>query len=331
MSEIALHYTRAGKVESMHRADIAFVNVQGQLVDAVGEAQRPMFWRSAAKPFQVLPLVREGGLERFGLTQEELAFLVSSHSGESSHVALAQGVLAKLGLTPAALACGAAKPMNGKAATAVLTAGGKFQAVHNACSGKHSGMLALAVLRGLETEGYTLPGHAVQQTMHREVAAAAGLEQSAVDLGIDGCGVPVFWLPLARMAYAYARLAKPAAGAWGEDEAAMTAIRDAMLAHPHAVAGTGRIDTVLMELTKGRLVAKIGSEAVYCLADTESGLGIAFKVEDGSYRSINPMVIGVLKRAGLLTKAEEEALWAKYPPVLKNHRGDVIGTVEVLL
>ncbi|NCB75664.1 MAG: asparaginase [Negativicutes bacterium] len=330
MSEVVLHYTRAGKVESLHRADIAFVNLKGEIVDAVGDAKRPMFWRSAAKPFQVLPFVRDGGVEHFGLTQEELAFLVSSHSGEKEHVALAQSVLAKVGLTPEALACGAAKPMSGKAATAVLLAGEKFQAVHNACSGKHSGMLALAMLRGLSIDGYTLAEHTVQQVMHQEVAAAVGLKQDEVELGIDGCGVPVFWLPLDRMAYGYARLAKPEGAGWSADEASITAVRNAMVAYPHAVAGTGRIDTVLMELTKGRLVAKIGSEAVYCLADTKSGLGITFKVEDGSYRSINPMVIGVLKRAGLLTKEEEAALWAKYPPVLKNHRGDIIGTIEIL-
>ena len=330
MSEILLHYTRAGKVESIHRGDIVAVNVSGDIVSAVGNPRKPMFWRSAAKPFQVLPFVQQGGLAQFAITDEELALMVSSHSGEPQHVALVQQVLGKIGLSVDALACGSSRPMDGRTSKELIKLGQKPQAVHNPCSGKHSGMLALCQMLGLPVEGYTEADHQVQKIMHQAVADSAGLAVDQVEIGIDGCGVPVFYLPLDHMALAYARLVQPEKGGWGEQTEAVTKIRNAMLAYPSVVAGTGRIDTVLMELTKGRILAKVGAEAVYCLASVPDGVGITFKIEDGSPRAINPVVIGILKKLDLITKDEYDVLVEKFPPVLKNHRGDMIGTIETV-
>jgi L-asparaginase II len=331
MSEVLLHYTRGGKVESRHHADVAVVDVTGKMVWEFGDGNRPMFWRSAAKPFQVLPLIEKGGVDRFGLTEEEVAFMVSSHSGESQHVNLAYSILKKIELTIDDLACGAAKPMNSKMAKELMMQQLPFQAVHNACSGKHSGMLALAQMLQIDPTGYTELTHPVQQIMHQAVADSANLQKEEIDTGIDGCGVPVFYLPLYNMAWAYARLAKPEQGQWGERETAVQLIRNAMLNHPQVVAGSKRFDTVLMNITKGRILAKIGAEAVYCLASVPDGIGVSFKIDDGSYRSITPAGIAILKKLELVSKAEYQALIEYFPPILKNHRGDVIGTVEAVI
>lgn len=330
MSEILLHYTRAGKIESIHRGDIVAADAKGKILDAVGDAGKRMFWRSAAKPFQALPFVRQGGLERYGITEEELALLVSSHSGEPAHVRLAGSVLAKIGLDESALDCGAARPMSGKAAKALIERGEKPRAAHNPCSGKHSGMLSLCRMLGFPIEGYTEPSHAAQKIMHETVARCARVAPNELEIGIDGCGVPVFYLPLKNMSWAYARLADPKAGDWGEDEAAMTTIRDAMIHYPLILSGTGRIDAAVSEITRGRIIAKVGAEAVYCLASAADGIGITFKIEDGGHRAIAPVVLGILKRLDLVSRAEYEALAKKFPKELKNHRGDVIGTVETL-
>lgn len=330
MSEVLLHITRAGKVESIHRGDIVAVNVAGKVVDAVGDAYKPMFWRSAAKPFQVLPFVQQGGMDQFGITNEELALMVSSHSGESQHVALVKQILEKVGLALDVLACGAARPMDGRASKELIKQGQKPEAVHNPCSGKHSGMLALCQMLGLSVEGYTESEHQVQKIMHQAVAESTSLDPQQIEIGIDGCGVPVFYLPLYNMALAYARLVHPAQAGWGAQEQAVTKIRDAMIGYPQVVAGTGRIDTILMNLTKGRIVAKVGAEAVYCLGSVPDGIGITFKIEDGGIRAINPVIIGILKRLDLITKAEYDQLVEKFPPILKNHRGDIIGTIETV-
>lgn len=331
MSEVLLHYTRGGKVESRHRADVAVVDVTGKEIWEFGNSKRPMFWRSAAKPFQVLPFIERGGMDTFGLTNKELAFMVSSHSGEAQHVELAYSVLEKIGLTVEALACGPAKPMNSKVAKELMVQQKAFHEVHNACSGKHSGMLALAQMLKVDIEGYTELKHPVQQLMHQAVADSTHLKKSEVDTGIDGCGVPVFYLPLYHMAWAYARLGRPEQGQWGEREQAIGLIRDAMLAYPEIVAGSRRFDTVLMNITKGRILAKIGSEALYCMASVPDGIGITFKIDDGSYRAVAPAGIAILKKLELISAAEYQALLEAFPPILKNHRGDMIGTVESTL
>lgn len=331
MSEVLLHYTRGGKVESMHRADVAVVDVSGKEIWTFGNNKRTMFWRSAAKPFQVLPFIERGGIDAFGLTSKEIAFMVSSHSGEAQHVELAYSVLGKIGLTVAALACGPAKPMSSKVVKELMIQQQAYHEVHNACSGKHSGMLALAQMLKASIDDYTELQHPVQQLMHQAVADSAYLQKSAVDTGIDGCGVPVFYLPLYNMAWAYARLGKPEQGGWGQREKSVSIIRDAILAHPEVVAGSRRFDTVLMNITKGRILAKIGSEALYCMASVPDGLGISFKIDDGSYRAVAPAGISILKKLELISAAEYQALLAAFPPILKNHRGDMIGTVESTL
>lgn len=331
MSEVLLHYTRGGKVESRHYADVAVVDSKGKMVWEFGDGNRPMFWRSAAKPFQVLPLIEQGGMDRFHLTEEEVAFMVSSHSGEAEHVNLAYSILKKIGLTADALACGAAKPMNSKMAKELMLQQLPYQAVHNACSGKHSGMLALAQMLQADTTGYMELSHPVQQIMYQAVADSANLKKEEVDTGIDGCGVPVFYLPLYNMAWAYARLAKPEEGQWEERENPVRLIRNAMLAYPRIVAGSKRFDTVLMNITKGRILAKIGAEAVYCLASVPDGLGISFKIDDGGFRAINPAGMAILKKMDLLSAAEYQELMEHFPPALKNHRGDVIGSIEAVI
>ena len=330
MSEILLHYTRAGHVENIHRGDIVIVNCAGDIVHSVGNAHLPMFWRSAAKPFQALPFVKNGGLDKYNISEEELAILVSSHSGEENHVALVRGILKKLGVDETVLDCGVLRPMNGKAYKKLLLAGEPITAVHNQCSGKHSQIIALAIMLGVPVEGYIRPDHPAQKLIFKHVAMASKMPEDKLEIGIDGCGVPVFYLPLYNMALAYARLSTPKLGDWNDYEIAATKIRDAMSKYPQVVSGTGRIDLAVPEITNGRIIAKIGADAVYCMCVKDENLGIAFKIEDGSYAAITPMVIAVLKKFDLLTKAEADELDKKFPPTLKNHRGEIIGTIEAV-
>lgn len=331
MSEVVLQYTRAGHVENIHRGDVAAVNCKGEVVASIGNAHLPMFWRSAAKPFQALPFVKNGGLEKYGITDEELALLVSSHSGEENHVALVRGILSKLGLDESVLDCGVVRPMSGKAFKKIIAAGEKVLPVHNPCSGKHSQIIALAMMLGIPYQGYTEPAHAAQKIIFKHVAMASRIPEEKLEIGIDGCGVPVFYLPIYNMSLAYARLSTPKLGDWSDYEVAATKIRDAMSQYPQVLSGNGRIDMAVSEVTGGRIIAKIGADAVYCMAVKDGDLGITFKIEDGDYSAVTPMTIAVLKYLELLTKDEAAQLDKKFPPVLKNHRGDIIGTIESVL
>jgi L-asparaginase II len=327
MSEILAHVTRGGMVESIHRGDLVAVDTRGHIVYSVGEAYKTTFWRSAAKPFQVLPLVEAGGMERFQLTSEELALMTSSHGGEEKHVKAVESILAKLEQQPDVLECGSAAPMYQRAANKIIKEGSSFSALTNSCSGKHCCMIALAMLKGYDIPGYSQPIHPVQHEMLRTSADLTGLLPKDITLGIDGCGVPVFGMPLYNMAIAYAHLAQPHTCPQVRQDA-LRIIAAAMVAHPYFVAGTNRLDTLLMQATDGRILAKLGAEGVYNVSIMDEGIGVALKIEDGNTRAIGPIIIEALNRMGYLKPEELEKLHSQQQVLVKNHKKETIGLIK---
>jgi len=199
--------TRGSLVESAHRGAIAVVDDSGHLVASLGSAGQPFFARSCAKPFQALALVCSGAADAFGLTEAELAVVCASHSGEPEHVALVESVLAKAEVSASKLVCGVHPPFDSAARTALSARGAAPSALHNNCSGKHAGMLALSRHLSLPLDGYTDPDHGVQVAIHRLFAYLAGLEPSELRIAVDGCTAPTFSLPLRAFALSLARLA----------------------------------------------------------------------------------------------------------------------------
>ncbi|WP_040948576.1 asparaginase [Gorillibacterium massiliense] len=327
LNQDLISITRAGLTESRHFGSIAVTDKTGRLLYAAGEPERVTFIRSSAKPLQAIPVVESGALERFNLTDEELAFMCSSHNGEPEHVALAAGMLAKLSLGPDALLCGAHEPFYKPATDALLRAGDEITSLHNNCSGKHSGMLALALMLNAPIGRYLEPEHAVQRSMRAAVSAMSGVAESDIPLGIDGCGVPVFALPLAALATAYARLGSPE-GLLPERADACRRITAAIRRYPRALAGTGRYDTRLAEATGGRLIGKLGAEGVFAVAVAERDWGIAVKIEDGANRALYPAVTETLRQLGLLSEAESEALAEIHPKILRNWQGTEVGEIR---
>ena len=288
-----------------------------------GNQDQGAFLRSAAKPFQALPLVEEGLVERLGLTSEELALCCASHNSEAEHVRVAASILAKAGLDESALECGSHFPIRRRVGEDRLRAGEKFRPIHSNCSGKHAGMLALAVGKGWPVEGYVGRRHPVQRRMMAEVARWTGVAPSDLKLGTDGCGVVTFALPVRRVALAFARFA--AAAARGEEAGRVV---DAMRGHPFLIAGTGRLCTALMENTQGRIFAKMGAEGLYGAGVPERGIGIALKVEDGAGRAADVALLHSLAELGLLRSAERAALASFHEPTLENARGEKVGEIR---
>jgi L-asparaginase II len=203
-------------------------------------------------------------------------------------------------------------------------------AVYNNCSGKHAGMLCLALSEGWPVEGYHRPEHPVQQLMRRTVAESCGMGPEALAVAVDGCNVSVFGLPLAAMARGYARLA--AASATGDArERALHRIRGAMCAHPWAVGGAGRFSTVLMERTGGRLVAKGGAEGLECVGIPARRLGVALKCEDGQARAMAPATVALLEQLGELPAGELAQLSEWRRPLIHNCAGVEVGALEAVI
>jgi len=319
---------RGGVIESVHHGAIVVADAGGRIDLACGDPETVTFLRSAAKPVQVLPLLRSGAVERFGLTEGEVAVMIGSHGGEPFHVAAVQSILKKIGLGEEALQCGAHPPFHRPSAKALREAGLKPSAIHNNCSGKHAGMLALSVHLGAPIAAYLDPEHPVQVLILESLTELAGRPASAIPLAVDGCSAPTFALSLAAAAALYARLVSP--GGLRSADAVHRAVA-AMRGRPEMVAGTGRICTALMREAPGGLIAKIGAEGFYGLGFERDGrgFGIALKVADGDgERARCTAVIETLRQLGLVTDQAASGLLERFVGEIRNHRGLSVGRVE---
>ena len=316
---------RGARVESEHRGVIAVVDATGRMIAQAGDVNLVSYLRSSAKPFQLLPLIESGGADRFGFTDAELAVMAGSHAGEPRHVAAVQSILDKIGLSADALRCGIHVPFNAEAARSLKLAGREPTALHNNCSGKHAGMLAQAVDRGLSTDDYLDPQHPVQVTIRQRLAELGDLSPAEIGVGIDGCSVPCFALPLRAAALAFARLADARKNG-------LSRVAQAMITYPEMVAGEGRLDTDLMRAVPGRVISKGGAEGYHGLGvvvENGPALGVAIKIGDGDgKRGGHPVIIEVLRQLGVLDDEALAKLKDYHTWKITNHRGLAVGEVR---
>lgn len=326
-SETIVHVIRGSLIESIHRGHIAVVDHHGHLLYRVGNPDIVTFARSAAKLLQAIPVVESGAANFFRFTDEETTVICASHNGEPAHLKAVQSILAKTGLGPEYLQCGAHPPFDFASAGALIERREEPSSLHNNCSGKHSGMLALAKYMGAPTERYLSIDHPVQKRMLSAVSEMAGFPEERIELGTDGCGVPVFGLPLSRLAFAFARLGKNE-GLPERRSKACTQILHSIQRKPFYLAGTNRFDTRLIEVTGGSVIGKMGAEGVFALTVPEQGWGIAVKVEDGAKRALYPAVTETLRQLHLLNDEETAALQPFHTPAHSNWQGQTVGRIE---
>jgi L-asparaginase II len=320
-----VEFWRGGVAESRHVVHVAVADARGLFAHS-GNPTLVVLARSTIKMIQALPLIEDGAADAFSFTSEELALCCASHSGEPEHIALARSMLDKLHLDETALACGPHAPFASAAAAALARSGELPTRIHNNCSGKHAGMLALARVHDWTIFGYQRADHPVQQRMAREVGRWAGLPSASLPVAVDGCGVATFALELESLATSMAEFGRAAIdGASGPGPAR---VLDAMRTNPFAVGGTGRLDTQLIEITSGRVIAKVGAEGMYCAIVPEKGIGIALKVQDGAGRAAEPALLAALHELGAVNAAELDALARFAMPRVLNTRGEPVGEVR---
>jgi len=320
-------------VESRHQLQLAHVDARGRVLAASEHPERVTTFRSAAKPFQLLPLVERGHAERWGFRDEELAVMAASHTGSAYHLELVRGILERIGLPPEAMVCGYHEPEDPASLAALRGGSAQPSPLYNNCSGKHAGLLALARAEGWPVEGYHRPEHPVQQLLHRTIAEVCGIAPESMGTAVDGCSLVVFSLPLLAMARGFAVLASAPGVASGGDARtrALARIARAMTAHPRAVEGLGRVSTALMEASGGRLVAKGGAEGLQLVGLMDRGQGVAIKCEDGAQRAIPPAVVAVLEQLGALSPEEVSRLAAQRTVRLHNAASLEVGSITAEL
>ena len=338
MNPVLVEALRGDTVESAHRGALAVFDADGACVASLGDIERPIFGRSAVKVLQALPLVASGAADRFGLSDAELALACASHNGEAEHVSTAAGMLTKAGLDASALECGAHWPYREAFQRQMAQRGETPTALHNNCSGKHSGFVCLGCLLASQhggggdarsfLRGYVRPEHPVMREVTQALQATTGWDMAQAPRGIDGCSIPTYGIPLRHLALAFARVATGVGLSPGHAGAARR-LRQAVARAPFMVAGTDRFDTRVMQRLGERVFCKVGAEGVYCAALPERGLGVAIKIDDGNNARAAEVVMAAMIEAHVdLDDADSQFMRGFSDVCLKNWNGIEVGRLR---
>lgn len=310
-------------LESVHLGAVAVIDEEGKEIFSAGDIESEFYIRSAAKPFQLIPLLESGAVERFGFSDVELALMCASHNAEPVHIKTAVSILKKIGLEEHHLGCGSHWPMHIPTAEGMMFNHIPLNQLYNNCSGKHGGMLAYCVYHNLPVNTYLDFDHPLQVRIHTYIESLLGRK---IKSGTDGCSAPVFVMKIREMAYLYAQLAA------GKTLSLAKAFR-VMHEHPYMVGGDERFDTDLMQ--NSPVVAKIGAEGIECVAvpaiNGTKAFGLTVKISDGNFRALYPVVISLLDRYKILSPEQISALKKYYPSIVTNHMKKTVGFIKSAL
>ncbi|PAX53000.1 asparaginase [Brunnivagina elsteri] len=300
---------REGIIESRHIVEAVVSDERGRILSVAGNAETATFIRSALKPFQALAVTTTGTLERYDLSDRDLAIITSSHKASIEQVRQVFNILWRGDIDPSALQC--------------PTPFGKSSRLEYNCSGKHAGMLAVCQQRRFPLNTYMERKHPIQQLIITKVAELLRMPAEEFISVHDDCGVPTYLLQIGQMAHLYAQLASG-------NSLDMERIVRAMTHHPVLVAGDGEFDTELMRLAPGELVSKAGAEGVQCISRLGEGMGLAIKVIDGAKRAKYAAAIHILQQMGWISPSTAQALSEKFMNISQYNRLEVIGELSFL-
>ncbi len=328
---VVVRVWRNREIESVHRGTWCLADSAGDILGGVGDFEAPFFVRSSIKPIQALPLLESGAADRFGFSDEELVLAVASHSGEPCHTERVGSLLRRLGLSESHLRCGAHEPMDPVTRTELKRLGHEPTQLHNNCSGKHAGFLALAKHLGVPLGGYLEPRSEGQELVRAALSELTNTPLERLVPAVDGCSAPAYRLSLRHLATAFARITTPG-GLPSARAKNLERITRAVARNPVLLAGSrGRLDTDLVRATGGRLLPKIGAEAIYAVGLRGGDRALAIKIDDGGTRGLFPLVVALLERLELATPEELRALAPWREAVLENHAGLPVGRVDPVL
>lgn len=322
---ILVEHTRGGITESFHRGVVCVVNEEGKVIHSLGNIEQVCYPRSALKYFQHIPLITSGAFDHFGFTLKELAIMCGSHNGEEIHVEAARGILQKIGLEERALGCGSQQPTHKADYVRLIKAGQEPGAIHNNCSGKHSGFLAWCQFHIESTENYLSPEHPLHKEIKKVTALFHEMDEKDLATGVDGCSAPIFGMPVFNQAIAYKNLVAPQKFGDEKLNRACALILEAIATYPEMIAGSKRYCTDLIRQTNGRIIGKTGADGVYSIALPDKKWGICIKIDDGRMGPQYNVAQQVLESLGLISEDEKNTLKPYLEQENKNFAGNFTG------
>lgn len=317
---ILVEFLRDRSVESTHLIDGVILDAKGEIVREFGDCRQPIYARSMIKPIQAIPFVESGAPKQAPNETKAVAISCASHSSEHIHVDFLKEWHARLGIdTEKTLACGPQKPDDETVFLEIVRAHEKPKRINNNCSGKHTGMIATAIARGIDWRGYERWDHPTQKEIRKHLTKYSGVNHDEAPWGIDGCGIPTYFIPQLNVARMMSAMLKPE----------LAPMREAFAKEPYMTGGHEWLDTEINASTKGRVFSKVGAEGNYAAVVYDQGLTILLKARDGNTRGTEVALYALLEP--YLKNEERESLRALAHPTIKNWSGTVVGSTRVSL
>lgn len=301
---LKVEYNRDGLVEEVHVGVWAIYKPVAGISSGSG-GDKPYYLRSCAKPLQATLLLDYG----IDLTLEELALCCGSHAGEDYHVKVALKLLKKIKLSDAYLKCGIHAPLSRDMQNRMIVRGDAPTVLHNNCSGKHIGFLAICKKQEWDLLTYEEPTHPLQIAIKERINEMCGVTQD-YPMTTDGCGVPILSMPLKNMLNGYIKLLN------------YPKILNAIKSNPYVYGGDGRTDTEIIQKTEN-LIAKVGAGGLCVVLNVKEMNAFVVKINDASTEARRFALFEIINRLG----------WGeiKYDNRIKTIAGKVVGQVTVSL
>lgn len=306
---------RGGFVESSHQVEACVQISTGETLFKTGEDFQ-FFPRSAVKPLQSQILLETGSYDSLGLDLRHLALASASHTGEKIHTDLVRAWLSKLGLNISSLNCGAHRPFDLDTLVDIKRDHQEPTALHNNCSGKHTGFLSVCAHMKLPFADYHLADHPLQIKVKELLQNR--LEQNLSDYGIDGCSIPAYRMGFQAVARAFAKMAEEIS------ENANTyslPVFQAFTQHPYLTSGRDEYCMKLMEKNPGQILTKEGAEGVLIAVIPAKKMAIVVKAIDGTERASQNALDHLLEKFANLKPVSNKEIF--------NWAGREVGQVRV--
>ncbi len=325
--EIAARIFRGPHVEAVHYAAVAVVGEHGKVTHYLGDPEMVTMMRSSIKPFQALPSITTGAVDKFGFSQKQVAILCGSHSGTNDHVETVLANLKAAGNSPENLGCGAHLPIGMQSEGKYPSHGEDKDPLRHNCSGKHSGFLALAKFLGDSPADYLKPDSRTQTAVRKALAEACEYPEKKLVPAIDGCSAPNYPMPISHLALGFRKFAS-GEGQTPQMREAFVRLKEAITAFPEMVSGEKRFDLNLMRSFSGNVVCKGGAESLQAIGFSSPKIGIAVKVLDGSPRALAAITVEVLRQLGLIANFADVPNLKQYErPEIRNNKQTVTGHI----
>lgn len=315
-------------LESFHRGSICVVDKDGEIIFSEGDVNQICYPRSAMKFLQVLPLIENGGMEKFNFSLEEIAIMCGSHNAEEEHLRVVNSILNKIGLNKEKLFCGPQYPTSKKVADELIRRNQNPQHIHNNCSGKHAGMLALCISLGFTTEDYINPNHPIQKLILETCLEMYEYEKEKIIIAKDGCSAPIFSIPIYNQALGFKNIVYPEKFSDKRKNACKIVI-EAISKYPFMVAGSNRYCTDMMKICAPQIIGKTGAEGIFCLGLTEKKLGVCIKIDDGKMLPQYNVAQAFIEATNIFSIEKSQPLHHYIEDELLNFNKFVTGEIKV--